>query len=192
MRLEPSTNDVTIAHPRIRGCGTSKRRQSSRDQIIFVAWTSKPTRSRCLITTKYANAKPNAVNSVRPHPRSLQLCLAANKAHTSSLHSTRYSNPARALFYVSCVSIITLLKLRQDNSTRLARHVSLFRDSILVEDVWYLRHPLLSIDAIELALGRQISWLFQGAGHDITEVVLRSFSVLEDTTAASRAEFTMQ
>ena len=70
--------------------------------------------------------------------------------------------------------------------------MGLFRDSILVEDVRYLRHPLFSIDAIELSLGWQLSWLFQGAGHNVTEMLLRSFAVLEDTAAASRAELTMQ
>lgn len=91
-----------------------------------------------------------------------------------------------------CVHLLPLFYIATTTLILFVLPIRLFRDPILVENIWYLWHPLLPIDAIELPLRRHFSWLIQRSGHDIAKMVLSPFSVLEDTAAAFRAEFTVQ
>ena len=91
--------------------------------------------------------------------------------------------------------IATLLRAEhQWSSLRSAYsvHIRLFGNPILVENAWYLRHPLLSIDAVELSLRWQICWPIHRTRHDVPEVVFGTFSIFKDASATCWTEFTMQ
>ena len=61
-----------------------------------------------------------------------------------------------------------------------------------MKDILNLRHPFLSVDAIEFTFRWQFARLVHRSCHDIAELVLGAFSVLEDAAATSWTEFTMQ
>ena len=61
-----------------------------------------------------------------------------------------------------------------------------------MKDIWNLWHPFLPVDTIEFSFRWQFARLVHRSRHDIAELVLRTFSVLEDTAATSRTEFAMQ
>lgn len=61
-----------------------------------------------------------------------------------------------------------------------------------MEDIRHLRHPLLAVGAPEFPFWRQLAWLVQRAGHDVSKMVFSTFSELQDPASASRTEFAMQ
>ena len=77
-------------------------------------------------------------------------------------------------------------------SSQITSGVDLLGDSILMKDVWYLWHPLLSIDAVEFSLRWQIPWLIHCASHNVSNCVLGTFSIFKYATTACWTEFSMQ
>lgn len=77
-------------------------------------------------------------------------------------------------------------------SWQFASGIDLLGDSIFMKDVWYLRHPLLSIDAIELSLRWQVPWLIHCASHNIPRCVFGSFSIFKYATTTCWTELSVQ
>ena len=65
-------------------------------------------------------------------------------------------------------------------------------DFLLMEDPRYLGHPFLSFAAEKFTLRREGSWIVKRSGHDISESILCSFSILQYPASTGPAKFTVQ
>ena len=61
-----------------------------------------------------------------------------------------------------------------------------------MEDPRYLWHPFLSFAAEEFALRRERSWIVERSGHDVSERILCSFSILQYPASTGPAKLTVQ